>query len=57
MARYYQLKCPVCKHVFLKVTYRERLKTATCPYCGYKIDLDKYPQVVLRVFDAHSLRK
>jgi len=57
MGRYYQIKCPVCHHTFLKVTYREKLKTATCPYCGYRIDLEKYPQLVIRVFDAPSLRK
>jgi len=57
MPRYYQIKCPVCHHTFLKVTYREKLKTATCPYCGFRVNLEKYPQLVIRVFDAPSLRK
>jgi len=54
--RYYQIKCPVCRHVFLKACYREKLKSATCPYCGFKVDLEKNPQLVLRVFDAPRLR-
>jgi len=57
MARYYQLKCPLCRKTFLKVCYREKLKAVSCPYCGCRIDLEKYPQVVLRVFDAPSLGK
>jgi len=57
MPRYYLIKCPVCHHRFLRVSYRGELKTASCPYCGYRIDLEKYPQLVLKVFDAPSLRK
>jgi len=57
MPRYYQIKCPVCHHTFLRAVYRDPPKTVTCPYCGYRIDLTKYPQLVIRVFDAPSLRK
>jgi len=51
MTKYYRIRCPICRHVFLKACYRESLKTASCPYCGYRINLERYPQSVLQIVE------
>jgi len=43
----HRIKCPRCKNIFVKAEYRGYLKTCTCPYCGYKIDLVKNPHLEL----------
>jgi len=43
----HRIKCPRCRNVFVKAEYRGYLKSCTCPYCGYKIDLTKNPHLEL----------
>jgi len=43
----HKIKCPRCGKIFIKAEYRGYLKTATCPYCGYRIDLTKAPWLEL----------
>jgi len=54
---YYLIKCPLCRNTFYRSVYRDPPKTVTCPYCGYRIDLSKHPQLILKAFEAPQLKR
>jgi len=55
MPFYMRIKCPRCRNKFTKVYYSNRPKKVTCPWCGYVIDLTKYPQLILLEFETEHL--